>query len=210
MHTSESVTGRGHSDGSAAGGPRPGGTPSVPHLLERMRAGDREAAAIFLMRYGPLVRRRARGKLGRATRAVFDSQDILSTVGRRLDAYVAAGRLQVEDEAQLWAVVNKMTDGAVTDKNRALRRLRSVERGDAAVAELIEPSLTADDQEAARISLDRIVRQLDDDDRSILSLRVAGNDFRIIGECVGMSEGAVRVRWLRIRHRLAEQLRGDA
>ena len=57
-------------------------------LVSRMAAGDREAVGTFLSLYGPMIRRRVRGKLRMSVRRLFDSQDILSTVGRRLDTIV--------------------------------------------------------------------------------------------------------------------------
>ena len=65
----------------------PGGAALPADLLARIRAGDRDAAAAFLDRYGPLVRRRVRGKLGQQMRRVFDSQDLWSTLARRFDRF---------------------------------------------------------------------------------------------------------------------------
>ena len=61
---------------------------NVESLLRRMRNGDREAAAQFITRYEDRIRRRIRGKLNPSVRRLFDSQDIFSTIGRRLDQYV--------------------------------------------------------------------------------------------------------------------------
>ena len=73
----------------------------VTALLQQMRAGDRGAAAVFVTRYGSRIRRRIRGKLSRAMRRIFDSQDILSTLGRRLDSFVHSGGVQATSEAAI-------------------------------------------------------------------------------------------------------------
>ena len=48
--------------GAMTPGEAPGGV-SLEDLVLRMRAGDRDAAAEFMTGYGPLIRRRVRGKL---------------------------------------------------------------------------------------------------------------------------------------------------
>ena len=95
----------------------------VQLLLDRMRSGDRVAAAVFITRYGSRIRRRIHGKLSPAMRRIFDSQDILSTLGRRLDQYVRFGRLAAASEDELWALVFRMAENAVIDKARVFRRL---------------------------------------------------------------------------------------
>src|SRR5262245_43990251 len=89
-------------DTSASVGLKSGDTAgAVPELLARMRAGDRQAAAVFITRYESKIRRRVRGKLSLSMRRIFDSQDIVSTLGRRLDLYVRSGKLEAQSEQQL-------------------------------------------------------------------------------------------------------------
>src|SRR5690606_30935513 len=103
-------------------------------LLERMRRGDRDAAAEFLVGYGPLIRRRIRGKLGAAMRRLFDSQEILSTVGRRLDAFVNAGRLEATTTPQLWGLVIRIAENALIEKARVVQSLKAREGEDSPFA----------------------------------------------------------------------------
>ncbi len=177
--------------------------PSAPELLERMRGGDRLAATTFLERYGSRIRRRIRGKADRGMRRLFDSEDILATVHRRLDLFVLSGQLRATNQAELWALLLRLTDGAVADKGRISKRVRSAEVADEPLLRLV--ALTIDDPgsgdaDEARRALQRLESLLTDEtDRAILSLRLAGNDHRAIGEYVGLTEGAVRARWYRIR-----------
>src|SRR5689334_16822079 len=87
----------------------------VGSLLTRMRAGDRNAAAQFMDRFGSRIRRRVRGRLRPAMRRLFDSQEIISTLARRLDLFVRGGQLNAETEGQLWTLVFKMAENAVID-----------------------------------------------------------------------------------------------
>lgn len=182
----------------------------VGELLARLRQGDREAAALFITQYGPMVRRRVRGKLGAAMRRLFDSQDILSTVSRRLDRYVMGGRLRAATEAELWKLVFRMADAALIDKVRLVKRLERVEREDSDFAGLLLTRLRGAEQsvdDGMELELDRVFTALTDPiDRQILSLWLRGHRHPTIGSVVGLSHDATRQRWVQIRHRLRAEL----
>src|SRR3954470_23531408 len=91
-------------------------------LLGRIRGGDREAIAEFIRGHEPLIRRRFRHKLGAALRRVVDSEELVSTLSRRLDAYMATGHLTATTQPQLWALVMKVAERSVFDKLRELQR----------------------------------------------------------------------------------------
>ncbi len=176
-----------------------------------MRGGDRGAAAEFVMRYGSRIRRRIRGKLGPSIRRLFDSLEILSTLGRRLDLYVMSGRLQASNEAQLWSLVGKMADRALIDKARVFKRLQAVEREDSQFAQALASRLRIVDgtqpMGGAELEIDNCLRALDDGvDRQILSLWLAGETHLTISEVVSIGPDAVYKRWERIKSQLRERL----
>jgi RNA polymerase sigma factor (sigma-70 family) len=175
-----------------------------------MRAGDREAAAEFMVEYGPLIRRRVRGKLGAAMRRLFDSQEILSTVGRRLDRYVRVGGLEAESPGQLLQLVFRMAEGAVIDKVRVFKRLERMEGEDSQFAQEFSSRLHDADtieDDGAVISLDEALRALTSDtDRQILTMWLNGAQHSVIAWDLGMTPAAVRQRWKTIRDRLKESL----
>jgi DNA-directed RNA polymerase specialized sigma24 family protein len=168
-----------------------------------MRAGDREAAAVFITRYGSRIRRRIRGKLSPAMRRIYDSQEILSTVGRRLDLYVRSGKLEAASEEGLWALVFRMASNAVVDKSRVFRRLREVEGEDSRIArEFIDRLQAAERQgaEGAEFEIERVIGMLEDNvDQQILTLWLAGAEQAVIAEQIGRSANAVSKRWAKIR-----------
>lgn len=184
----------------------------VQALLRRMSDGDRDAAAEFITRYGSKLRRRMRGKLNFAMRRLFDSQDILSTVGRRLDLYVRDGRLDVDDEAQLWALIFRMANHALVDKARLFERLQNVEGSDSHFASCLLDRLKRAEQHvvpgtpgqgAVESEVDLALRSLPDQkDRRILSLWLGGQGHDAIAGDVGLSTVAVRKRWQMIKQRL--------
>lgn len=184
---------------------------AINDLLRRMRGGDRGAAAEFVTRYGSRIRRRIRGKLGPSIRRLFDSLEILSTLGRRLDLYVMSGRLQVHNEAQLWSLVGKMTDRALVDKARVFRRLQVVEREDSQFAHALAARLgmidRADPIGGAELEIENCLKALSDAvDRQILSLWLAGESHQTIAEVVSIGTDAVYKRWERIKFQLRERL----
>jgi RNA polymerase sigma factor (sigma-70 family) len=171
-------------------------------LLGRIRAGDREAVAEFIRGHEPLIRRRFRHKLGAALRRVVDSEEMVSTLSRRLDAYMAMGRLSATTQEQLWALVSRIAERSVFDKLRQLQRSPppappSEETVDEQIA------LDRRDELAMNLhtgkSVDEILRLIPEQDREIAAGWVRGLDFRTIGQQAGMSPEAVRQRWHRIK-----------
>ncbi len=175
-------------------------------LIERMQSGDREAAATFITRYGSRVRRRVRGKLGPAMRRIFDSEEILSTVGRRLDLYVRNGRLEAAGEEQLWTLIFKMADNAIIDKLRILRRLEHVESSDSEFAQQLLLRLRQaehDQPEGAEAVIEEaLLITKDVIDRKILMLWLSGQAQKEIADELEMTEAALWKRWQRIKERL--------
>ncbi len=187
-------------------------SPAIPvtELLTRMRAGDRDAAAAFLANYGDLIRRRVRGKLGASVRRMFDSMDILSTIGRRFDRYVRDGKLQAVDEPQLWSLLFRMAEAAVIDKVRIVKRLQVAEGEDGAIARELLIRIEAaerSESDGADIILERALASLrSDDDRTILTLWLADWPLFRIAEAMGIAPAAARQRWHSIRLLLKEKL----
>ncbi|MBL0927610.1 MAG: sigma-70 family RNA polymerase sigma factor [Phycisphaerales bacterium] len=176
-----------------------------------MRSGDRDAAAAFLVRFGDRIRSRVRAKLSGRVRRLFDSQDILSTVARRLDRFVLSGQLTAANEPELWALVFRLAEHAVVDKARLLRRLERVEGEDSVFASELRSRL---DDEASEEGDGLVAAALesttDPTDRTILSLWLNDLPHAEIGRSVGLSAEAVRWRWHRIRARLQDRLRERA
>jgi hypothetical protein len=100
----------------------------LEELLYRMQQGDRAAAAEFMQRFGDRVRRRIRGKLGHGMRRLFDSQEILSTLGRRLDRYIYTGQMKAASLAELWGLVFRIADNSLVEKARVYRSLQQKRR----------------------------------------------------------------------------------
>ena len=194
------------------GGGAPSASADAAALLARMRSGDREAVGEFLDLYGERIRRRVRGKLGPAMRRVFDSQEILSTVARRLDEIVSERRLGACEEGQLWALVHRIASNAVIDKARVYKRLQRVEGGDEIFAHELRLDLERAERAApdgSEVQLERLLRALPDaTDRQILELWLRDVALVAIGQSLGLPAGTVRRRWKEIKARLVPRLEG--
>jgi DNA-directed RNA polymerase specialized sigma24 family protein len=180
----------------------------LQHLLLRMRSGDREAAAEFLDRSGPKIRRRIRGKLAPSMRRLFDSQEILSTLGRRLDQFVAGGQLHAATLGELWTLVMRIADHSLIEKARMFRALEAREGEDGPLAHRMLSRLRELERrnaEAPMIEIDAALRSLGPGiDREITSMWLQGSSHAEIAQCVGLAPTAVRKRWESIRHRLRD------
>lgn len=185
--------------------------PDLDDLLSRMRCGDREAAAIFMAHYGDRVRRRISGKLSAGMRRLFDSQEIMSTVTRRLDRCVLGGELVATDPEQLWELVFRIAQNSVIDKGRVYRRLRQTEGPHQAFASQLRTRLReAEEQgppDAGELELDAMFRSLDDPlDREILAGWLRGLSFEAMAHETGLKLDTVRRHFLRIKRRLRHEL----
>lgn len=174
-----------------------------------MRRGDREASAEFLMAYGPLIRRRFRSRLGRALRQVFDTDDLFSTIARRLDEIVLARRLTASTIDELWSLIGKIAHNKLADQALIAERDRRV------VRRIVEqrptppgdPAEVLDRREEARRVLSWSTGQLRAMDRDFLLLRLASRTCGEIARLLGMAAPSARKRWLRIKGTLSARRR---
>jgi DNA-directed RNA polymerase specialized sigma24 family protein len=185
--------------GARGAGARPPGYAEA--LLARMRGGDREAAAEFVVTFGSQIRRRFRSRLGRVARAVYDSEDLFLSIARRLDELVLGGRLEANSVDGLWALMGSMAlHIGAHQRDIARREARAV----AVVADRtgVEAPGTVEiviRRERTRLLLRRAAERLKSEDRRIMVLRVARRSFAEIARRVGLAIPAAQKRWERIK-----------
>lgn len=183
-------------------------------LLDRVRRGNRDASAEFIKRYGPRIRRRVRGKLSPAMRRLFDSQEILATVARRLDQMVASGRLRAVSDGQVWSLVFTIADRSLIEKAKLFRSLQAKEGEDSPLALSILRRLKQAEQrdpDGPELEIDKVLQSLGDRaDRQILGLWLMGRGASSIAAAVDMEPATVRKRWERIRSQLRDACSSDS
>lgn len=179
-----------------------GTPPDAMALLERIRRGDREAAAEFVLRHRAAIQRRFRQRMGIRVRRLLDSLDLVSTIARRLDAAVKIGNVRALDDAQLWALVVQIGSNALNEMGRVQARLDRVEGPDSEIARELRCRLARAERrepEGAMIEVDRILRVIPQDiDRHILTLWLSGYEHAQIAEEIGLAPATVRQRWARL------------
>jgi len=168
-------------------------------LLTRMKHGDRAALNEFLNRYESIIRARYRRKLGRVLRRVFDSEDLLATVRRRLDRYVAAGTLRADHEPQLWALIGTIADHAVSAQVRLLKRSAPPDATRRELVDLIYRSCRHDERLERKETVQSVLSELGRTEREIVVGSLRGVPQAEIGAELGLTEAAVRQRLYRVR-----------
>lgn len=183
---------------------------SLAHLIGRMNNGDREAAGAFLARYGPMIRRRIRGRMKASLKRIADTGDILSTLGRRLDLYVLRGRFSCSSEQELWSLVNVIAERSTVEKARILNSINRLEREDGPLAAGVLGRIRDAErgqQGSLELAWDDLMEMIADPiDRSIAFHWSLGCSHEETAEIVGLSHAAVRKRWERVKTALRERL----
>lgn len=198
------------SDERSVGSDRAAGRPelaSTARLLERFRQGEGAARETLLARYLPLLRRWAHGRLPRAARLRFDTDDLvqITLVGTldHLESFVPA------HEGAFFAYLRRAL------MNRILDEIRHVQRRpgrDALPEDLADSAKSPLEQLVDRETLDRYERalaQLSDEQQEAVVMRIEmGLPYRDIASAQGRpSENAARLFVVRALARLAEGIR---
>ena len=164
--------------------------------------GDRELVAAMFEQHAPRLRSRIRRSLSPSVRRLFDSQDVLSTVRRRLDVMAAKGEILASNEDQFVNLILTMSQHATTDKARIARRLRE--------APIEDPDWDLPDSAPQSPHLEEafteIYKVLSPDDALVLNLWMQGTPYQQIAELLDCSPGSVKHQWRRIRTELRKHL----
>jgi RNA polymerase sigma factor (sigma-70 family) len=173
-------------------------------LLRRIGAGDRDAAAEFVRSHEALIRRRMRHKLGSALRRTVDSEDLVSTLSRRLHVYMENTRVEARSPEQLMGLLMTIAQRSINDKLRALRRAERETDPEARLLALVRQH-DQNARETSPIGLDDALRRLESEtDREITRMWLGGMDHAEIAVALGISHPAVRKRWERIKTKLRQ------
>lgn len=190
-------------------------------LLARWHAGDEQALGELVQAHLGWLRARVERRLGAFLRSRGSPDDYLHDAV--LDFLRDAPRFQVRDGEQFRALLARIAENTLRDRNdwfRAARRKLATAATHVAVDRAtvlpLDPALqrsTTPSRVAVRTEVRDWVRLglelLEPEDRKILIAREYDDrSFVAIGEELGMTANAVRMRWVRAVARLAELMKG--
>ena len=192
-------------------------------LVERVRAGDQDAATELIRRYEPAVRRAARVRLvDTRLNRMLDSMDVCQSVMASFFVRAAMGQYELDTPDQLLKLLAVMTRNKLANavkaqgaQRRDFRRTKAdagaAAGGDASSAgspldDVAAPRATPSREVAAREMLDEARRRLSPEELRLLDDREAGRDWAEIAAELGASPDALRKRLARAVDRVAGEL----
>ena len=192
---------------------------SFGQLDQRLRQGDQEAVAEVVQRFTKRLIGLARGRLDLQIRQKIDAEDVLQSVYRSFFARQAGGQFRLDDWDSLWAILAVITVrkcGRQIDYFQAQRR--NIRREVRETSESTNSALPGWEAmareptpaEAAALSetVEVLLRDLKEEDREMVTLRLQGYTLEeIAGKC-RRTERTVRRVLGRVRQRL-ERIAND-
>lgn len=184
-------------------------------ILNAVRSGDVDTVRLrlpeFLLTNEDRIRSIARRKLTQATRAVYDSEDVLSTVLRRMDAFVADGRFAPTSEDEIWGLIAVIARNAAVSKVRLVSRLNQLISEDGEYARLFLDRAAAceTDDEAAMLVTRMSMWLPDAASRQLFNLRLRGAAHPAAATLLQITPAAARQRWKTIKDLLVERMRTE-
>lgn len=180
-----------------------------PEILQRIRAGDQEAAAECVRHFEPEIRRAARLRMtDPRLRRLIDSMDICQSVFGRFFIHAANGAFELEEPEHLLSLLVTMTRNRVTDMGRRQQtEMRDVRReqtqsGSQIVAPGPGPGSVAIGKELLR----QVRERLSPDELDLVERRDRGEKWQEIADTVGSSPEAVRKQLQRALDRVRDEL----
>ena len=180
-------------------------------FIQRIRAGDDQAAVELVRQYEPLIRTEIRLRLVDPSLCrVFDSMDICQSVLGSFFVRAAAGQYDLENPQQLVqlliAITRNKLAGQARRQHRQRRDLRRM--ADVAVDEL---EVTARDQSPSQLAagkelLEAFRARLNPEERQLAELRAADCEWQEIADRLGGTPQARRKQLARAIDRVSQEL----
>ncbi len=184
-------------------------------LLERWHAGDRAALDLLIEEESEWVLAQVRRRLGAKVREKAESRDIVQEAMLEVLSY--APRFAVEDRGRFRALLAKIVENVICDKNeffKARRRAMSREERENTLLKLDQLGRSQTMPEAAAAKGEEAdwlrlgLELLDAEDREVIVLKQWDDlSFVQIGTKLGISESGARMRFQRALPKLAEKVK---
>lgn len=181
-------------------------------LMQRVRAGEADAATELVRQYEPEIRRAVRIRLtDPRLRRTLDSMDICQSVMANFFVRVAGGQFDLDEPVQLLKLLVKMARNKLLDRARqeqAGRRdqRRLVAHSSGVMAAVPDAGETPSQIVAGRELLSAMRRLLADDERYLAEQRALGRDWAELASELGASAEALRKKLARAMDRVTRRL----
>jgi RNA polymerase sigma-70 factor (ECF subfamily) len=189
--------------------------PSFRELIRRVRAGEEAAAAEFVRRFAPTIRRMARvrlrdSRLGRH----FDSQDVCQSVLASFFVRAALDQFELDQPGQLLKLLATMARNKLVNQiHRQQAECRDYRRDEPAGDDVLKvqaPEPTPSQLLSLRELLQKARRLLSEEERHLLDLREQGREWTEIAAELGGRPEALRNKLSRAAQRVSQQLELDS
>jgi RNA polymerase sigma-70 factor (ECF subfamily) len=173
-------------------------------LMDRLRAGDADAARAVYAKWACRLIELARVRLGLSLAGKEDPEDVVQSAYRSFFRHYGAGRFHVEDWHDVWAVLATI---AVRKCSRRVAYHLAARRDPRREEPRSFDELAASDptpEQAAVLAetVERLLRGLDPPERAIVELSLQGYTVSEISERLGRAERSVQ----RVRENVRKQL----
>ena len=181
------------------------------NLLARVRGGDESAARELVARYERAVLRSVRSRLSPVLRSALDSMDVMQSVHRSLLTGLRIGRFELTSPQHLVGLAVVMVERKVARHWRQLKRCPLARSGAAHPAEanrletIASREPTPSQIASANDLLERCLAQLNNFDRQLVRLKLAGHSSIESAALLGREPAFIRMRWSRLRQLLRER-----
>jgi RNA polymerase sigma-70 factor (ECF subfamily) len=189
-------------------------------VMQRLRAGDQDAATQVFQRFADRLIALARGRLNPVIRAKLDPEDVLQSVFRSFFTRHAEGQFDLANWDSLWSMLVVLTVrkcGRRVGYFHAARRDVLRER---APEPAVQESNMAWEQMAAEPTpaeaailtetVEQLMRRLDERERQVLALRLQGYTIPEISAQLGRAERTVERVLERVRRWLQQMQDSEA
>ena len=182
-------------------------------LIEGLRSGDDAVMSEFYDDFGPALERLADRHIADGLRRRFGAESVVQSACRTFLRRARAQEFTLGDARELWSLLCAITLNKVHDQARFHLRHRrradrevEVEPGGSSTLDAASDDLGPDEAVVFADEFERILRELSEEDRRIIDLKLQERSNAEIADELGCCERTIRRLLGKLRERLEREL----